>query len=293
MKINTSSELYSNFVLNIASGTYTADSTYLKNVDAELSSLNLHQNAFALNDRYIINNSSSYIFYLYRLNITRLAILKGDNRKRPPIESVFNDIKSGYCGLIRDKLLISFVQDYMRNPDINVYAMNALSIIKEARLKILLSQILSSKSNGAKAFDFVLTDTEGKLVRLNDFRGKVIVIDTWFNGCTGCIHLAERLKPIEAYYTDKNVVFLSVNVDKDKKRFIEGVNSNLYGAKKSIYLYTNGMGQNHPMILHYKYRGYPNLLIIDKIGQIISSNPPLPTNEKNIDEFKKLINSNL
>jgi len=293
IRINVASEIYSNYILNIASGSYSADSTYLKNLCFELSNLNLQQIAFTLNNRFIINNSSSYIFYLYRLNLTRLAVAKGDNRKRPPIESVFSDITTGYSGLVRDKLLINFVQDYMRNPDITKYAINALSIIEEPRLKTLLSQILSSKSQGAKAFDFVLTNTEGKLVRLNDFRGKVIVIDTWFNGCTGCIHLADRLKPIEAYYKDKNVVFLSVNVDKDKKRFIEGVKSNLYGAKESIYLYTNGMGQNHPMILHYKYRGYPNLLIIDKMGQIISSNPPFPTNKEKIDEFKNLINSNL
>ena len=72
-------------------------------------------------------------------------------------------------------------------------------------------------SNAAKigeaAPDFTLTDTDGKTVKLADYKGKIVVLD-WFNPtCPVCAmhYKAETIQKTAAKFKDKNVVFLAIN----------------------------------------------------------------------------------
>jgi peroxiredoxin len=66
---------------------------------------------------------------------------------------------------------------------------------------------------GEPAPAFELKDTDGKTVKLSDYKGKIVVVD-WVNpGCPVCrMHYkAGTVQNLAAKYKDKNVVFLGVN----------------------------------------------------------------------------------
>jgi peroxiredoxin len=66
---------------------------------------------------------------------------------------------------------------------------------------------------GEAAPDFTLTDTDGKTVKLSDFKGKIVVLD-WFNPecpvCRGHYQAGTLQKTYDKYH-DQGVVFLAIN----------------------------------------------------------------------------------
>jgi peroxiredoxin len=66
---------------------------------------------------------------------------------------------------------------------------------------------------GDPAPEFSLTDTDGKTVKLSDYKGKIVVIDWVSPACPVCqMHYkAGTVQNLAKKYSDKSVVFLGVN----------------------------------------------------------------------------------
>lgn len=212
-----------------------------------------------------------------------------------PFKGVFERIKDKYKGIINDKLiLISFLAERNRRSDINQYYINAIADISENNFKAALQTLAELSSSNA--FPFELSDEKGTVHKLSDFSGKLLIMDFWFTGCSGCSALAEQMKPIIASYKkNPNIVFVTVSVDRDKKTWIKSIREGKYSSPHELNLFTDGLATNHPMVRHYKITGFPFLLIISKKGKVISTAPPRPS--KNIPDsdntFKEFINQYL
>ncbi|MBB2148485.1 TlpA family protein disulfide reductase [Pedobacter gandavensis] len=243
-------------------------------------------------DTLVINNVSMYIQYLYYLTKYNSELLNYDGK--PLFGVVYRSIFNNFKGLLRDRLIL-YHFNAMSNDPLNFnFLSDAITRVGDNKSRDILEQIANAKLRGVKAFDFSLESLDGKVLTLSDFKGKVLVVDSWFNGCPGCLKLAKDMKPIQEYFKgNKNVIFLGLNVDKDRKRFEEGVKSGLYGTKESINVYTNGLGIAHPIVAHYKYVAFPNLLLINKRGLIISTLPPWPNNQVGEKDLISLIEKNL
>jgi len=68
---------------------------------------------------------------------------------------------------------------------------------------------------GAPAPDFVLSDLDGKPVRLSDFRGKVVLLEFWATWCPPCKLAIPELNDLQAKYAGSNLAILAVSVDED------------------------------------------------------------------------------
>lgn len=126
-------------------------------------------------------------------------------------------------------------------------------------------------------------------VKISDFKGKVILIDLWYSGCGACISCNEALKPIHKSLMDKNIIFLSISVDRDKSKWLQSITKNAkkselnpwaglyYPSPGTVTLYCGDAGSNNVFIKRYNpQRLYPKLLLIDKSGRLVSGNLPRP-----------------
>lgn len=128
-----------------------------------------------------------------------------------------------------------------------------------------------------KAFFFELKDTLGYIHKLDDFRGKTVVMDFWFTGCKGCVEVArmlrEQVKP--HFEADTTVVFVAVSLDINFLQWKRSIRSGIYTSLGQLNLFTNGMGGSHPVYRHYGFSGAPQMLVIDPEGYVVSSSVTL------------------
>ncbi|AZA82447.1 hypothetical protein C1637_08380 [Chryseobacterium lactis] len=137
---------------------------------------------------------------------------------------------------------------------------------------------------GKPFFNFNLSDTVGNLHSLTDFRGKVLIIDFWFTGCSGCRQMAPALDYIEKTLNDQDFKFISINVDK-KETWLKGIGQ--YSSKSSLQLYTMEEKFHHPMIKSLNILGYPTLFVVDGRGNFGGIPPDPRSNQTDFIEFIK------
>jgi peroxiredoxin len=66
---------------------------------------------------------------------------------------------------------------------------------------------------GASAPAFTLKDLKGQSVSLQDFGGKIVVVDFWATWCLPCRETTQELNRLYSYFKNKGVVFVGVNMD--------------------------------------------------------------------------------
>lgn len=69
---------------------------------------------------------------------------------------------------------------------------------------------------GQKAPDFSLPTLAGDKISLAQLRGKVVVLDFWAQWCEPCKHELPQLEKLARQYAGKAVVFVGVNIDKQR-----------------------------------------------------------------------------
>lgn len=78
---------------------------------------------------------------------------------------------------------------------------------------------------GTPAPDFILTDMEGKKHRLEDLRGKVVLLDFWASWCPPCRRELPHIQKIHEEMGPQGLVVLGVNAENDEaklKEFLQG-----------------------------------------------------------------------
>lgn len=74
---------------------------------------------------------------------------------------------------------------------------------REQRMKLL--------PVGESAPDWQLSDAEGKVHSLSEYRGKVVVMDFWATWCGPCKEVMPRMQKLYEKYKDQGVVVFGVN----------------------------------------------------------------------------------
>jgi peroxiredoxin len=75
---------------------------------------------------------------------------------------------------------------------------------------------LAGVGKGQKAPDFSLPTLKGGTLSLAALKGKVVVLDFWAQWCEPCKRELPELERLSKSYAGKDVVFVSVNIDKSK-----------------------------------------------------------------------------
>lgn len=100
-------------------------------------------------------------------------------------------------------------------------------------------------------------------LRLDRFRGKVVVVDFWASWCVPCRHSFPWLNAMQAKYADRGLVVIGVNVDReqaDAQRFLRDVPAGF----EIVYDPTGSLAT------HYEVPGMPSSYVFDSDGKLVT-----------------------
>ena len=116
----------------------------------------------------------------------------------------------------------------------------------------------------------------GSKTSLDDFKGKILLIDIWATWCEPCLAELPHLSKLEKKYQGKGIEFVSISIDEPKYRqkWEDMIRDN---QLKGIHLISDSSTQSLFM-REYRVNSIPRFILIDANGNIINSNAPRPSN---------------
>lgn len=186
-------------------------------------------------------------------------------------------IKDNSSGQNRDALLTMFFLHSSTFTDIKDFNSNTYdSLILDAQHCITsldAKNIISAKAKtraGSILYEANFIDSEGKYVSTSSLKDKVVFIDFWGDGCTGCLIFHQWFeKNIWPQFKDnKDFVVLSVSIDKNKERWLNSIDK--YSSREYVNVNTGGLVLDHPFCKYYNIQSLPSLMLVGKHGRILS-----------------------
>lgn len=258
-----------------------------------IDSLDFDENP--INDNIKVK-SAYYTAMILEKEVTQLILFQESHKtfKDFSFEELINNLNRKYSGLLHDNLILLSFENYAvrKTDDVKKQYEKVKEIISDKNIREQLAQLMEKYVT--TAYPFVFYDVENRPYKLEDYRGKLIVMDFWFTGCVPCTMVAKAMHPIvEKYRHRKDIVFITVSTD-PKERWLQSIASGQYTSNGMVNLHTNGKGFNDPMIAYYKFTGFPQQLIIGKKGELLTTSPPRPDQgELTVLAFDKLIENSL
>lgn len=138
---------------------------------------------------------------------------------------------------------------------------------------ILRGKVNIAGNNYAPYFKSV--DIQDKIVDLNNFKGKYVLLSFWASWCAPCIAELGIIKNLNDEYGKKKLVVISVSIDRDKQPFLKAV-------KKYKMNWTNIFNDIEIESIFLKKGGIPQVYLIDPNGELIYNRQK----EKDYDLYK-------
>ena len=140
----------------------------------------------------------------------------------------------------------------------------------------------TSVGDNNKAPEFTLPSTDGKNIRLSDYKGKVVIVDFWATWCAPCRKGIPDLIEIQKEF-GKKVVVIGISLDTDSKR--------------DVVPFMQKFGINYPITygtleVTQQYGGVeaiPTSFVINKNGKIVDKHVGLVPKSEYADLINKLL----
>ncbi len=235
------------------------------------------------NENYL--DIPSYLFFLLQTNDYRVdnEFVKGDsaiflspqrmlNAQLAVIEQFKNQsikdflVYEAISGFLRHNGVKNFsgFYDYFRKNNSDSMYANLLEKSYQEKLKI---------APGQPAPEFIVEDMDGKKYSLQDFTGKFVYIDTWATWCGSCIKEEPYFEKLIIDYQGKEIEYLSVSLDENRKSWEDYLIKNNKGGLNLIAV----ADFKSDIAVGFQVRAVPTFILIDKDGKIVDANAPRPS----------------
>ncbi|MHC4293746.1 MAG: redoxin domain-containing protein [Planctomycetota bacterium] len=109
---------------------------------------------------------------------------------------------------------------------------------------------------------------DGKTIDINNYLGKVVLIDFWATWCGPCIYEMPSVIALYNKYHDKGFEIIGISLDKDLKQLENYLSQNRITWPQ----YYDGKGWDNKISSRFGVRGIPATVLIDKNGIVRFTN---------------------
>jgi thiol-disulfide isomerase/thioredoxin len=124
-----------------------------------------------------------------------------------------------------------------------------------------LHAIMVGTHDQVAAPDFTATDIRGNTIRLDDYKGRYVLLNLWASWCGPCMAELPAIVRIREEYPRDSLALISVSSDSDSSAFLQAISKY---KMDWIHIY-----RDFKLAELYGTRGLPMLFLIDKTGTII------------------------
>ena len=115
-----------------------------------------------------------------------------------------------------------------------------------------------------------LPDLNNKLVKLDDYKGKVLLIDFWATWCGPCLAELPNVKNVYKEYHDKGFDIVSVSLDYEDRKPLDAYKEWITENEMPWRHIYEGKGWDVSLVQKYFVSGIPAPFMIGKDGQIFA-----------------------
>ncbi|UCE90150.1 MAG: TlpA family protein disulfide reductase [Pseudomonadota bacterium] len=137
------------------------------------------------------------------------------------------------------------------------------TLIAAAAVALFITQSAVAIKADMMAPDFTLKSASGKNLRLNDYRGQVVMVNFWATWCAPCRKELPHLNKLYQKYQDQGFTLLGVNIDSESaeaKRM----------AKELKIAFPVLFDTKQETSKLYKLKAMPSTVLVDRSGKVIS-----------------------
>jgi peroxiredoxin len=134
-----------------------------------------------------------------------------------------------------------------------------------------------------KAPEFALKDSDGKIVKLSDYKGKIVLLNFWATWCGPCKIEIPWFKEFETTYKNKDFAVLGVAMDDEGWEIVKP-----YIEQQKIN-YRMLLGTEPVGALYGGVDSLPTSFMIDREGRIAAVHVGLVSKSVYVEDIKQLL----
>jgi thiol-disulfide isomerase/thioredoxin len=128
-------------------------------------------------------------------------------------------------------------------------------------------------SPGQPAISFSIPNQKGEIVKMEDFKGKYVLLDFWASWCIPCLDEFPHMKDLYNNYSRDNFEIAAISIEKDSLRWRQTINR-FENPWPQLYA---GEGFQQETFQKYRGGGIPFYILVGPQGKIIRYNDIRPS----------------